>query len=143
MSMGGRDRTPGGPFTRAPFSILIVDQDVEGATRLARELKDRYTVGVVGSVQAALSALNSRRVDLLVTDITLPDGDGIQLITDLHAAPATRHLLLMVVSARKSVHDKIAAFQAGADDYLVKPVDPQLFEIRVRLLSRFRQILMR
>jgi DNA-binding response OmpR family regulator len=120
-----------------------VDQDVDGATRLSKELNDRYAVGVVGSVQAALSALNGRRYDLLVTDINLPDGDGIQLIGDLHAAPATRHLLLMVVSARKSVHDKIAAFQAGADDYLVKPVDPQLFEIRVRLLSRFRQILMR
>jgi DNA-binding response OmpR family regulator len=143
MSTDGRERRLAGSFNRAPFSILIVDQDTESAARLARELKQRYAVAVVGSMQAALATLKAQPIDLLVTEIELLDGDGIQLIATLHASPATRHLLLMVVSGRRSVHDKVAAFQAGADDYLVKPVDPQLFEIRVRLLSRFRQILSR
>jgi two-component system OmpR family response regulator len=94
-------------------------------------------------MQDALTALAADRYDLLVIEPDLPDGDGVRMIATLHAAPATRHLLLMVVSHRQSVHDKIAAFQAGADDYLVKPVDPQLFEMRVQLLSRFRQLIVR
>jgi two-component system response regulator TctD len=52
-----------------------------------------------------------------------------------------RHVLLMVVTARSGVRDKINAFQAGADDYLVKPLDPAAFALRVQLLSRFRKVI--
>jgi DNA-binding response OmpR family regulator len=52
-----------------------------------------------------------------------------------------RHVLLMVVTNRSGVRDKINAFQAGADDYLVKPLDPTVFALRVQLLSRFRKVI--
>jgi DNA-binding response OmpR family regulator len=52
-------------------------------------------------------------------------------------------VLLMVLTRRSGIQDKIAALQAGADDYLVKPVEPQLFVSHVRAVSRFRQVLKR
>ncbi|MGH8324697.1 MAG: DNA-binding response regulator, partial [Steroidobacteraceae bacterium] len=58
----------------------------------------------------------------------------------LHRTPALRRLLVMVVTSRAAVADKIAAFQAGADDYLVKPVDPEFFALRVRLLMGFGRL---
>jgi DNA-binding response OmpR family regulator len=48
--------------------------------------------------------------------------------------------LIIVVTTRSSVPDKVAAFQAGADEYLVKPVDPEIFALRVRLLMGFSRL---
>ena len=59
-----------------------------------------------------------------------------------HLVESVRTPLLMVVSARKGVDDKVAAFQAGADDYLVKPVDPATFLTEVKRLSYFAQALL-
>lgn len=78
---------------------------------------------------------------MAVTEIDLPDASGVDLIARIHATPATRRVLLLVMSARGSAGDKIAAFQAGADDYLVKPVDARQLVEHVSLLSRFKQVI--
>jgi DNA-binding response OmpR family regulator len=59
-------------------------------------------------------------------------------VVALHDHPRTRHVMLMIVTTRHMISDKIAGFQAGADDYLVKPVDTELFALHVELLSRLR-----
>jgi DNA-binding response OmpR family regulator len=64
------------------------------------------------------------------------------LLRALRARTTARTPLLMVVSARKGVHDKVAAFQAGADDYLVKPANPARFLTEVERLSYFAQALL-
>jgi two-component system OmpR family response regulator len=95
----------------------------------------------VPTIQAATAAVRAWTPYLIVMELNLPDGDGLELLTRVHTAPATRHVLLMVVSQRRGVHDKIAAFQAGADDYLVKPVDLRDFEAHVLMVSKLRRIL--
>lgn len=126
---------------RRPLAVLILDPDRQGAQRLARALSRAHTVSVAGSAHEAQAAMRARPPDMLVTELDLPDAGGIDLITSLHADPATRHLLLLVITTRASVRDKIAAFQAGADDYLVKPVDGQVLADHVTLLSRFQQVI--
>jgi DNA-binding response OmpR family regulator len=122
------------------LSVLIVDPDIEGAQVLAERLRRKHVVGVVGTGAAALAAIERRMPTLMVTELGLPDTSGVQLLATLHSRPATRHVLLMALTRRASVHDKIAAFQAGADDYLVKPVTPDQFAIHVEQLSHFRQL---
>jgi len=122
------------------MSVLFVDPDVEGAQRLARAIAGIAVTTIVPTAQAALHALRSQLPTLVVTEVALPDASGIELLARIHANPATRRVLLMVVTSRTSIQEKIAAFQAGADDYLVKPLEPQQFLMHLRLLTRFRQV---
>jgi DNA-binding response OmpR family regulator len=124
----------------SPMAVLFVDPDMEGAERLARALPNLSAFAVVPTAQAALSAIAVRVPDLVVSEIDLPDGNGVQLLARIHGAAATRRVLLMVLTHRATVRDKIAAFQAGADDFLVKPVDADQLATHVRLVSRFRQV---
>ncbi len=123
------------------MSVLFIDPDIAAATRLARPLMDRYATAVVSSAHAARSAMSIRMPDVIVTELDLPDTSGLELIASLRTNPATRHILLMVVTHHTSVHSKIAAFQAGSDDYLVKPVEARQFETHLLLVSRFRKVI--
>lgn len=121
--------------------ILIVDADTQGSQILADALGRGHSVTIVGSVAAAREAIDRRMPTLVVTELDLPDASGMTLISMLHSRPATSNVLLMVLSHRSSVQDKIAALQAGADDYVVKPIDPRQFANHVRQLSHFVQVL--
>jgi PleD family two-component response regulator len=123
------------------LSVLIVDPDVQGAQLLAAGLGRKHMVVVVGTAAAALASIERRVPTLVVTELDLPDASGVTLIARLHSRPATRHVLLMALTRRPSVRDKIAAFEAGADHYLVKPQTPAHFASHVEQLSHFRQVL--
>lgn len=145
MSTGTPGSTP--PDSRAsgmrqalpPLAVLFVDPDRASAERLAGVLAGS-TVAVVPSVQAAWAAMQTRLPDVIVTELDLAGG-GIEFLGSIRNTPTTRHILLMVVTTHAFVGDKIAAFQAGADDYLVKPVDPHEFETHLLLVSRFRRVI--
>ena len=122
-------------------AVLFVDPDSATAHALADTLSARYAVGVAGSLAAAYQALAVMIPALIVCELSLPDGDGLSLLQRIRATPETRNVLLMVVSGRRSVTDKIAALRAGADDYHVKPVPPELFANHAARLLRFRRTL--
>jgi DNA-binding response OmpR family regulator len=126
---------------RARPSVLFVDADVASAWRLAETIRAHYAVAVVPSAQQAWAALQVQLPTLVVLELDLPDATGPQFLSALHSTPATRHVLLLVVTARRAIGDKIAAFEAGADDYLIKPVTAQTFQTHVEVVMRFRQIL--
>lgn len=130
-------------LNRQMAHVLVVDPDGESAGRLAAALDRRQGIVVVPSARAALSAMEPQLPDLVVTELDLPDANGLELLTRLHQTAATRHVLLMVVTRRAAVRDKVAAFQAGADDYLVKPVGMQDFAKHVARLLQLRRILQR
>jgi DNA-binding response OmpR family regulator len=126
---------------RPAMSVLFLDPDIASAERLANSLRSQHRVIVVGSANEALAQVDSRAPDLIVAEIALPDADGLGLVARWHVAPATRHSLLMIVTTRRSVRDKIAGFQAGADDYLIKPVELLQFLAHVASISRFRRLI--
>ena len=128
-------------FAPTRLHILMVDPDLGGAHQLASAISREHTVTVVGTVAAAYGAIGARMPTLVATELDLPDASGLELLTALHTHPATQRVLLLVLTWRASIQDKIAAFQAGADDFLVKSVDPQTFAGHVRRLARFRQVL--
>ena len=140
---GNRFTTPPRPPERPSLRVLFVDADPQRPEALRRALPPNCVVATVSSIQAAAGILSQQAPDLIVTDLDLPDGSGLQLIRRVHHDPATRHVLLMVVTSRGTLGDKIAALEAGADDYLVRPVDPERFAIHALLISRFRRTLPR
>lgn len=146
--MGGAGDTWGGrmlanalPRQNHSLAVLFIDADVPGAEQLAHALKRVSAVAIAPSFQAARVALAERVPGLIVLDLNLPDANGLDVIGWLHATAALRHVLIVVTTARTLIQDKIAAFQAGADDYLIKPVAPAQFVQHIERLSYFRQVL--
>ena len=121
-----------------PFA-LIIDPDVASAERLAVALRSHWATRVVTNAKEAKAALSVSQPWLVVTELDLPDMGGLELLAALHNHPVTRHVMLTIVTTRRMISDKIAGFQAGADDYLVKPVDGELFALHVQVLSRLRR----
>lgn len=127
---------------RAALSLLFVEPDRQDIEHLIQMLAGHRVV-VVGSAQQALQTLGAGRVDVLITELDLPDGSGIDLISRVRTSPAMRNILLMALTHRASVASKVAAFQAGADDYLVKPVTAEEFALHLRRVLLFRQVIRR
>jgi DNA-binding response OmpR family regulator len=142
-TQGKRSTTAPGPSERPSLRVLFVDADPQRPEALRRALPPSCAVATVSSIQAAVGFLSQQAPDLIVTDLDLPDGSGVELIRRVLRDPATRRVLLMVVTSRGTLGDKIAALEAGADDYLVRPVDPARFAIHALLISRFRRTLPR
>jgi DNA-binding response OmpR family regulator len=128
-------------FSPTRMRVLIVDPDLASAHELAVSLPKQYTAIVVGSGAEALAAIQADPPTLIATEIHLPDVSGIDLLARVHTAPATRHIYLVALGASMSVPEKIAVFQVGADDCLVKPVEPARFVNHVERLARFHQAL--
>src|SRR6476646_11120800 len=90
---------------------------------------------VVATAAEALRAFGRRRPGVLVLDIGLPDADGRDLCLALRAAGVDAPVLFL--TARDGLHDKVAGFEAGGDDYLTKPFE--IDELRVRLEALLRR----
>ncbi len=114
--------------------ILVVEDEAEirHFVRLALE-SEGYEVFEADSVKRGLIEAATRRPDLLVLDLGLPDGDGVELVRALRQWSAVPVLML---SARSQEAEKIAALDAGADDYLVKPFGAGELLARVRAQLR-------
>ena len=117
--------------------ILVVEDEphIRHFVRAALE-SATYRVSEAGNCHIALQALNNQRLDLLILDLGLPDGDGLKLIQTLRT---WSKLPILVLSARITDQDKIKALDAGADDYLGKPFSIGELLARVRALLRRSQ----
>ena len=119
--------------------VLIVEDeaDIRRFVRLALQ-SEGHDVYESDTVQRALIEAGTRRPDLLVLDLGLPDGDGVDVIRGLRGWSS---IPVIVLSARSNEADKIQALDAGADDYLVKPfgAGELLARVRAQLRRHARQ----
>ena len=122
------------PVSPAGYSILVVEDEaaIRRFVRLALGAEG-HTVHEADSVARGLIEAGTRRPDLVVLDLGLPDGDGIEVIRGLRSWSTVP---VIVLSARSQEADKIAALDAGADDYLVKPFGAGELMARVRAQLR-------
>jgi YesN/AraC family two-component response regulator len=89
----------------------------------------------------ALEALGKQSIDLVVSDIMMPEMDGIELCCKLRENFDTSHLPLILLTAKAEIEDRIKGLQAGADSYIPKPFHPKHLKIRVeKLLAKRRNI---
>ena len=114
--------------------ILIVDDEPAILTAMVPLLRARdYSVSTATSGYGAIDAVARRQPDLIVLDLGLPDLDGIEVCRRLRETIATP---IIVLSARQAEPDKVAALDAGADDYLTKPFGAEELLARVRAALR-------
>lgn len=121
-------------------SILIVDDVATNRIVLKAKLAAAcYDVAQAGDGATALELARKLRPDLILLDLALPDLDGVAVCRRLKADPATRDIPVIMQTALLEHGARLAALRAGAEDFLVKPVDDTLLLARLRSLLRARE----
>lgn len=121
------------------FNILVVEDDKNLRKLIVTCLKrENYNTYEATNGLEALNVLDEQYIDLIVTDIMMPQMDGYELIRELREANYSMPILL--VTAKSTLSDKKEGFLLGADDYMVKPIDIEELPLRVKaLLKRSKQ----
>jgi diguanylate cyclase (GGDEF)-like protein len=121
-------------------AVLLVDDERFARTVYSDYLRVAgYEVQVAESADAALAALRARRFDLLITDIILPGGDGLELLGE--AKRLDPNLEAIVITALDRVDPAVRAMKSGASDYLVKPVTPEALQVAAQRCLSARALL--
>jgi DNA-binding response OmpR family regulator len=127
--------------TRPSERILIVDDD-DVTRRLASHIFEKagYEVVTAENGISGIRLVDTFHPDLLILDVMMPDLSGLEVCERIRSDPATAWLPIIMLSAKSSVDDKLDGFQAGADDYVAKPVSHKELLARAgALLARARR----
>ncbi len=120
-----------------PPAILVVEDELLMRRTLQNLLQgEGFAVTTVGTMTEALGEVNRRGYDLILLDLILPDGDGIECcgrIRERHRMP------IVILSTRRQLEDRVAGLETGADDYIVKPFEPAEVVARVKAQLRRSQ----
>jgi DNA-binding response OmpR family regulator len=120
--------------------VLVVETSGAAREHVRAALEPRCEVRFAGGMGEALAAMAEQRPDVVVSEIDLGDGDGLALCRHIRQQPELHQTPILLLTSRASIADKVAGFQAGADDYVVKPLEPRLFRARLQLLGRIKSI---
>ncbi len=121
--------------------ILVVD-DIPANVRLleVRLLAEYFEVVTANSGAEALEICETSKVDVVLLDVMMPEMDGFEVCRRLKSDPATAHLPVVMITALDQVADRVRGLEAGADDFLTKPVNDLQLMTRVKSLVRLKML---
>ena len=115
-------------------SILIVDDEKALRLLLGEFLKKHYHVVSLADGQTCLQWLESNTPPAaIILDLMMPTINGMEVIKTLRSNPDLNSIAIIVLSSKESSTDRIAALKAGADDFLIKPFNPEELMVRIQL----------
>ncbi len=120
-------------------TVLVVEDNAELRAYLRRHLGDDYRVLEAANGIEGLAIARDVVPDLILCDVMMPEMDGEALCRAVRADPELSFLPVIMVTARASRPSRLSALEGGADDYLIKPFDPQELRLRIRNLFAARQ----
>jgi two-component system cell cycle response regulator len=122
--------------------ILVVD-DIEANVRLleAKLTAEYYDVLTAYDGPTALAVAAAEKPDIVLLDVMMPGMDGFQVCRRLKDDPETRHIPVVLVTALDGRGDRISGLEAGADEFLTKPIDDVMLFARVRSLTRLKMVI--
>jgi two-component system, cell cycle response regulator len=122
--------------------VLVVDDSTANRKLLEARLQDEY-FEVLGAPSGAEAITLAQRwsPDIILLDVLMPVMDGFEACRRLKAQPATAHIPVVMVTSLNDQHERVRGLDAGADDFLVKPVDQATLFARLRALLRVKQVL--
>jgi two-component system, OmpR family, response regulator len=128
MTRGGLDEEP------LKHRVLLVEDD-DRLAQLIAEFLERYefAVSIVREGDLALGAIDKHKPSLVILDLMLPNMDGMEVCRQIRRSST---LPVLILTARMDAYDQIAGLEVGADDYVVKPVEPRVLVARARALLR-------
>lgn len=117
--------------------VLLVDDEPDILELLRYNLeREGYAVHTALNGKEALKLAKSIRPSLVVLDIMMPGMDGVEVCMQLRQLPEFKHTVIAFLTARGEDYSQIAGFEAGADDYITKPVRPKVFVSKVKALLK-------
>lgn len=126
-------------MTHYPATILIVDDELKNRKLLTLLLESEgYTTECAESGEEALAMIARAPPDLMLLDVRMPGLDGYQVASSLKSRPATAHIPIIMVTARVDRESRVIGLDAGAEEFLSKPVDRVELRLRVRNLLRLK-----
>ncbi len=120
--------------------VLVVDDNADMRDYLQRLLEKQYSVDTAANGKEALDKIMVHPPELVISDIMMPEMDGIQLLQHIKLEPLTNSLPVILVSARAGEEAKIEGYDIGADDYLTKPFSAKELLARVRAQVRISRL---
>jgi signal transduction histidine kinase len=120
--------------------ILAVDDEPTNLVIIEEVLGDEYDVTMLSDGQATLDIAKRLKPALVLLDITMPVVNGYDLCRMLRAERTLKHLKVVLVSANASIEERVRGYEAGADDYIVKPISPDEFRAKVRVFLRLKSV---
>jgi signal transduction histidine kinase/DNA-binding response OmpR family regulator/ligand-binding sensor domain-containing protein len=125
-------------ITRAhAHSLLIVDDHASILSLLENLLSDKYEIHKASDGKQALEILDAERIDLVISDVLMPDMDGLALCKKIKENIQTSHISVILLTAKGEIENRIEGLEVGADSYIPKPFHPEHLFIRIeKLLER-------
>ncbi len=120
--------------------ILLVDNDPGACDRMQRALGSGISLSSALSVIEARHQLSEYMPDIIICEASLGQESGLDLCRIIRSTPSLRHIPIMLLTSLTTLQDKIAGFDAGADDYVIKPFDATHLMARIRLLARMKRL---
>ena len=132
-------------------TILVVDDSQDMQQFLVGIFNRDYNVEAASDGAEAESIIRSKHIDIVVTDLMMPNVDGLELTQFIKKNPDTDHIPVILLTAKTAIESRLQALQYGADDYVTKPFEPEYLRARVQnilaqrthLEQSYRQRLMR
>ena len=122
------------------FKILVVEDNKNLRKLMGTYLKkNNYDVLEASDGEEALDVLDKKHIDLIISDVMMPNMDGYELAKELRQA--NYMLPILIVTAKDTIDDKREGFLSGVDDYMVKPIDMDEMILRVGVLLRRANII--
>jgi two-component system alkaline phosphatase synthesis response regulator PhoP len=117
--------------------ILVVDDDPDIAEFLSYNLRhEGYSVQLVNNGKEAIQMVSELSPHLILLDVMMPGMDGIETCEKIREDPRNADILIVFLTARSEDYSQLAGFNAGADDYITKPVKPKVLISRLKALLR-------
>ena len=122
---------------RPDYKILLVDDDRDIIEFLSYNLeKDGFRVITSNNGQEAILAAKDEKPDLILLDVMMPEMDGVEACEIIRKIPGLENTIIAFLTARGEDYSQIAGFEAGADDYIVKPIKPKVLVSRIKALLK-------
>jgi DNA-binding response OmpR family regulator len=121
------------------YLIFVVDDDATTRLLLKSMLGSQYMVNVFETAESCLSALDGKRPDLFLLDVGLPGMDGYELCRQIKATPETAGVPVVFLSGHDNPEDILAGYDAGGQDYILKPFDIVSLHHKIENLQRIEQ----